>query len=230
MEGEKGTVVVAGATGRAGRCIVEASLKRGYQVRALLVKPFDPPQPPGLQKEGVELHYGDLTSVESLSKVMEGAQFVISAIGSKKPFSKKENDKIDNMGNQNLAKAAKAQSLQHVVVISSTGAGNSKDAVPFIYRLLMGPILTAKGKSEECIRTLGINYTIIRPGGYAGEELSGKTVFGEGGHFSGRVTREQIAQVCVDALTNPSMKNRTFEVVDESTVKEEKRSFIVTIE
>lgn len=230
MEGEKGTVVIAGATGRAGSCIVEESLKRGYLVRALLVKPFDPPQPPGLQKEGVELHYGDMTSVESLSKVMEGAQFVISAIGSKKPFSKKENDKIDNMGNQNLAKAAKAQAIQHVVVISSTGVGNSRDAVPFIYRLLMGPILKAKGKSEEFIRTLGIDYTIIRPGGYAGEALSGKTVFGEGGHFSGRVTREQIAQVCVDALTNPSMKNKTLEAVDESTVKDEKRSFIVTLE
>ena len=229
MEGKKGIVVVAGATGRAGSFVVEALLERGYQVRALLVKPFDPPQPPGLQKEGVELHYGDLTSVASLSKVMEGTQFVISAIGSKKPFSKKENDKIDNMGNQNLAQAAKAQAVKHVVVISSTGVGNSKDAVPFIYRLLMGPILTAKGKSEEFIRTLEIDYTIIRPGGYAGEELSGKTVFGEGGHFSGRVTREQIAQVCVDALTNPSMKNRTFEVVDESTVKEEKRSFIVTL-
>ena len=229
MEGKKGTVVVAGATGRAGRCIVEALLKRGYQVRALLVKPFDPPQPPGLQKEGVELHYGDLTSVESLSKVMEGAQFVISALGSKKPFSKKENDKIDNMGNQNLAKAAQAQAIQHVVVISSTGVGNSREAVPFIYRLLMGPILKAKGKSEDFIRALGIDYTIIRPGGYAGEELSGKTVFGEGGHFSGRVTREQIADVCVDALTSSSMKNKTLEAVDESTVKEEKRSFIVTL-
>lgn len=230
MEEKKGIVVVAGATGRAGSCIVEESLKRGYQVRALLVKPFDPPQPPGLQKEGVELHYGDLTSVESLSKVMQGAQFVISALGSKKPFSKKENDKIDNMGNQNLAKAAKAQSLKRVVVISSTGVGNSKYAVPFLYRSLMGPILKAKGRSEEFIRTLGIDYTIIRPGGYAGDKLSEKTVFGEGGHFSGRVAREQIAQVCVNALTNPSMKNRTFEVVDESTVKEEKRPFIVTID
>ena len=116
MEGKKNIVVVAGATGRAGSCIVEEALKKGYQVRALLVKPFDPPQPPGLQKEGIELCDGDLTSVESLEKVMEGAQFVISAIGSKKPFSKKENDKIDNMGNQNLATAAKAQSIQRLVV------------------------------------------------------------------------------------------------------------------
>ncbi len=230
MEGKKNIVVVAGATGRAGRCIVEEALEKGYQVRALLVKPFDPPQPPGLQREGVELCYGDLTSVESLEKAMEGAQFVISAIGSKKPFSKKENDKIDNMGNQNLARAAKTQSLQRLVIISSTGVGNSKEAVPLLYRVLMGPILKAKGKSEDFIRNLGIDYTIIRPGGYAGQPLSGKTVFGEGGHFSGRVTREQIAAACVDALTNPSMKNRTFEVVDESTVKEEKRSFIVSIQ
>lgn len=229
MEGKKGIVVVAGATGRAGGCIVNELLKRGYQVRALLVTPFDPPQPPGLEREGVEFCYGDLTSVESLSKAMEGAHFVISALGSKKPFSKKENDKIDNRGNQHLAQAAKAQSLQHLVVISSTGVGSSKYAVPFIYRALMGPVLAAKGKSEEAIRKMGMSYTIIRPGGYAGEPLSGKTVFGEGGHFSGRVTREQIAEVCVDALTNASMKNRTFEVVDGSTVKEEKRSFIISL-
>jgi len=199
-------------------------------VRAILVQPFDPPQPPGLQKEGVELSYGDLASVESLAKVMEGAHFVISAIGSKKPFSRKENDRIDNMGNQNLAKAAKAKSIQHLVVISSTGVGNSKNAVSLMYRLPMGPILKAKGKSEEFIRAWGIDYTIIRPGGYASEELSGKTVFGEGGNFSGRITRKQIAKVCVDALTNPSMKNRTLEVVDASTVKEELRPFIITIE
>ena len=140
MAEEKKIVVVAGATGRAGSLIVDELLSRGYQVRAILVQPFDPPQPPGLQKEGVELIYGDLTSVESLAKVMEEAHFVISAIGSKKPFSKKENDKIDNMGNQNLAKAAKAKSIQHLVVISSTGVGNSKYAVPFIYRALMGPM------------------------------------------------------------------------------------------
>jgi len=230
MEGEKKIVVVAGATGRVGSLIVEELLGRGYQVRALLVKPFDPPQPPGLQKEGVELSYGDLASVESLAKVMEGAHFVISAIGSRKPFSKKENDKIDNMGNQNLAKAAKKKGIQQIVVISSIGVGESRKAVALMSKIFMGPILKAKEKSERFIKTLGIDYTIIRPGGYASRELSGKTVFGEGGNFSGRITRKQIAKVCVDVLTTPSMKNRTLEVVDESTVREKLRPFIITIE
>ncbi|MBN2108318.1 MAG: NmrA family NAD(P)-binding protein, partial [Deltaproteobacteria bacterium] len=34
---EEKTVVVAGATGRAGRLVVQELLKRGYRVRALMV-------------------------------------------------------------------------------------------------------------------------------------------------------------------------------------------------
>ncbi len=227
-EGGK-TVLVAGATGRAGRCIVNELLKRGYAVRALLVPPFDPPDPPGLRSQGVELVAGDLASVASLEKAMDGAAFLISAIGSKKPFSGKENDRIDNMGNQNLGRAAKTKGLEKIVVISSVGAGNSRNALSFMYKLMMSPILRAKEKSEAFIQSYGMTYTIIRPGGYGDKEVSGRIAFGEGGKITGRVTREQIARVCVDALTNQAMNNRTFEVVDEATVAPERRRFIVTV-
>ncbi len=40
---EEKLVVVAGATGRAGRLVVQELLKRGYKVRALMVPPFDSP-------------------------------------------------------------------------------------------------------------------------------------------------------------------------------------------
>jgi uncharacterized protein YbjT (DUF2867 family) len=222
-------VVVAGATGRAGRCIVGELLKRGYAVRALLVPPFDPPEPPGLRSQGVELVAGELASVASLEKAMDGAAFLISAIGSRKPFSKAENDRIDNMGNQNLARAAKAKGLEKIVIISSVGAGNSRNALSFMYKVMMSPILRAKEKSEAFIQSYGMTYTIIRPGGYGDKEVSGRIAFGEGGKITGRVTREQIAKVCVDALTNQAMNNRTFEVVDEATVAPERRQFIITV-
>jgi len=222
-------VLVAGATGRAGRCIVSELLKRGYAVRAMIVPPFDPPDPPGLRAQGVELVSGDLASVASLEKTMEGASFLISAIGSKKPFSGKENDRIDNMGNQNLARAARAKGLQKIVIISSVGAGNSRNALSFMYKLMMSPILRAKEKSEAFIQSYGMTHTIIRPGGYGDKEVSGRIAFGEGGKITGRVTREQIAKVCVDALTNQAMDNRTFEVVDEATVADDRRQFIITI-
>jgi uncharacterized protein YbjT (DUF2867 family) len=222
-------VLVAGATGRAGRCIISELLKRGYGVRALLVPPFDPPDPPGLRSKGVELVAGDLASVPSLEKAMDGAAFLISAIGSKKPFSKAENDRIDNMGNQNLARAARAKGLQKIVIISSVGAGNSRNALSFMYKVMMSPILRAKEKSEAFIQSYGMTYTIVRPGGYGDKEVSGRIAFGEGGKITGRVTREQIAKVCVDALANQAMNNRTFEVVDEATVAPERRQFIIKI-
>jgi uncharacterized protein YbjT (DUF2867 family) len=226
MSDEK-TVVVAGATGRAGRLVVQELLKRGYKVRALMVPPFDSAPTCGLT--GVECADGDLTSVPVLEKAMDGAQFLISAIGSKKPFSGAENNKIDNMGNQNLARAAKAKGLKHIVVISSIGAGNSRDAVSCMYKWPMMSVLKAKGKSEAFIQTCGIDYTIIRPGGYTDNDIPDEVAFGEGGKITGRVKRAQIARVCVDALENPTMKNRTFEVVARAAVKEGREQFVVKL-
>ena len=216
-------VVVAGAGGRAGRCVVQELVNRGYRVRAISR------QAPAQTQQGVEYVQADLSSVASLEKVMEGTQFVVSAIGSKKPFNKAENDKIDNMGNQNLARAAKAKGIQQLVVISSIGAGNSRDAVSCIYKWLMTPVLRAKGKSEAFIQTCGIDYTIIRPGGYTEKDMPMAVAIGEGGKITGMVKREQIARVCVDALENPAMKNRTFEVVARAAVKEGREQFIVKV-
>ena len=229
MADTKQIVVVAGATGRAGNLIVKEALKKGYRVRALIVPAVDQPDLPDLKEPGVELAEGSLESVASLEKVMDGADYMISAIGSKKPFSSRENDNVDNRGNQNLVRAAQAKGLKHVVVISSIGVGNSRNAIMWLYRVAMGPVLKAKEKSENFIRSCGIDYTIIRPGGYSANPLPDEIAFGEGGKITGRITREQIARVCVDALTNPAMKNRTLEVVNGTTVKEDRRQFLIKL-
>jgi uncharacterized protein YbjT (DUF2867 family) len=224
---EEKLAVVAGATGRAGRLVVQELVKRGYKVRALMVPPFDAPETSGLT--GIAFAEGNLGSVAALEKALEGAQYLISAIGSKKPFSGAENDKVDNMGNQNLARAAKAKGLKHIVVISSVGAGNSKNAVSCMYKWPMMSVLKAKSKSEAFIQSCGVDYTIIRPGGYTDNDISDEVAFGEGGKITGRVKRAQIARVCVDALENPAMKNRTFEVVARAMVKEGREEFIIKL-
>jgi uncharacterized protein YbjT (DUF2867 family) len=133
------------------------------------------------------------------------------------------------MGNQNLARAAKAKGLKHIVVISSVGAGNSKNAVSCMYKWPMMSVLKAKSKSEAFIQSCGVEYTIIRPGGYTDNDIPDEIAFGEGGKITGRVKRSQIARVCVDALENPAMKNRTFEVVARAAVKEGREQFIIKL-
>ncbi len=223
------SVFVAGATGRLGRLVVAELLSRGYHAIALLVRPFDPPEPPGLAADNITLAEGDLASADSLEKAMAGADFMISAIGSKKPFSKKENDRVDNRGNANLVQAARRAGIRHAVVVSSIGAGNSREAVSCIYRLAMGPVLRAKTRSEDAIRSCGIAYTIIRPGGYTQKDLPDDVAFGEGGKITGLVKREQIARVCVDALSTAAMRNRTLEVVNAAALRDGRDEFVIKI-
>lgn len=225
----KPIVVVAGAAGRAGRLIVKEAVGRGFKVRALIVRPFDPPKIEGLENEDVEFVEGDFSTPKGLDNVLNGADYLISAIGSTKPFSAKEFQKIDVQGNKNLAVAAKDKGLKQMVVISSIGAGNSKDAMACIFRLMMGQVIKAKTRLEHEIIDSGVNYTILRPGGYTERPLSGKIALGEGGKISGLVQRRQVAEVCVDAVTEPSMVNRIFEVVDESKVKEERKQHIIKL-
>jgi uncharacterized protein YbjT (DUF2867 family) len=226
---EKQTVVIAGATGRVGRLVVNEVLARGFNVRAILIPPFDSPDQPEFTEKKVEMVEGDLTSVDALEKAVEGADYLISVIGSKKPFSKKENDKIDNMGNQNLTRAAKAKGLKRVVIVSSNGVGNSRWAINLMHKLSMNRILRAKEKSEAFIQSCGMEYTLLRPGGYNEKDLSGEIVFGEGGGLSGLIGRGGIAKTCADAITNPVMKNRTLEVMDKAKLKDERDKYIIKL-
>ena len=227
MPEEKPIVFVAGATGRAGRLIVQELIKRNFRVRAMIVRPFDPAQPEGLTEPDIELAEASFDSLASLREAIQGSDYLISAIGSTKPFSKKEFEKIDVDGNYKLALAAKACGVKQMVVISSIGAGNSKDALAWVWRILMGPALAAKTKLEEKIKATDLTHTIIRPGGYTQKRLSGDIAIGEGGRFSGLVQREQVARVCVDAISNPAMQNRTFEVVDSSKVPADMKRFVI---
>jgi len=226
---EKQTVVVAGATGRVGRLVINEVLARGFNARAILVPPFDSPEQPEFTEKKVAMVEGDLTSVESLEKAVEGADYLISVIGSRKPFNKKDLDKIDNMGNQNLARAAKAKGLKRIVVISSNGVGNSRCFISLMHKLSMTVILRAKERSEAFIQSFGMEYTLLRPGGYNEKDLSGEIVFGEGGGLGGLIGRGEIAKVCADAITNPAMKNRTLEVMDKAKLKEERDKYIINL-
>jgi uncharacterized protein YbjT (DUF2867 family) len=229
MEEKKPTVVVAGATGRAGRLIVDELLKRGFPVRAMIVRPFDPPKPAVLDREGIEIVEGSLESTDKLHDVMNGADYVISAVGSTKMFSKAVFEKIDVAGNKNLALAAKENGVKRIIVISSIGAGDSKYAMTAIYRWMMLQVIAAKTKMEEIVKTIGIDYTFIRPGGYTEKEVPSGIAIGEGGKISGLVRRDQVAEICVDAVEKPAMANRTFEVCAKAKLKKDREQFLIEI-
>jgi uncharacterized protein YbjT (DUF2867 family) len=76
----------------------------------------------------------------------------------------------------------------------------------------LGGILTWKLRGEDAVRESGIPYTIIRPCALT-EESGGKAlVFEQGDNIRGKVSREDIAELCLQVLEQPKACNLTFEV------------------
>lgn len=110
--------------------------------------------------------------------------------------------------------------LPQLIVVSSAGVtrpgrpGLNLEEEPPAVRLndQLGGILTWKLRGEDAVRSSGIPYTIIRPCAMT-EETGGKAlIFEQGDNIKGKVTREDIAELCVQALKEPQACNVTFEV------------------
>ncbi len=117
-------------------------------------------------------------------------------------------------------KAYGGATLPQFVMISSAGVtrpgrpGINLEEEPPAVRMndQLGGILTWKLRGEDSVRESGVPYTIVRPCALT-EEPGGKAlIFEQGDHIRGKVSREDIAELCVQALEQPKACNVTFEV------------------
>nr|DAD37786.1 TPA_asm: hypothetical protein HUJ06_008427 [Nelumbo nucifera] len=76
----------------------------------------------------------------------------------------------------------------------------------------LGFILTFKLKGEDLIRESGIPYTIIRPCALTEEPAGADLIFDQGDNITGKISREEVARICIAALESPYACDKTFEV------------------
>ncbi|KAJ0017916.1 hypothetical protein Pint_10346 [Pistacia integerrima] len=76
----------------------------------------------------------------------------------------------------------------------------------------LGFILTFKLKGEDLIRESGIPYTIVRPCALTEEPAGADLIFDQGDNITGKVSREEIARICIAAFESPFACDKTFEV------------------
>lgn len=110
--------------------------------------------------------------------------------------------------------------LPQFIMISSAGVtrpgrpGINLEEEPPAVRMndQLGGILTWKLRGEEAVRSSGVLYTIIRPCALT-EKPGGKLlILEQGDNIRGQVTREDIAELCIQTLSQPVATNTTFEV------------------
>lgn len=73
-------------------------------------------------------------------------------------------------------------------------------------------ILTFKLKGEDLLRESGIPYLIVRPCALTEEPAGADLIFDQGDNITGKISREEIARMCVAALDSPYACDKTFEV------------------
>lgn len=110
--------------------------------------------------------------------------------------------------------------LPQFVLVSSAGVtrpgkpGINLDEEPPAVRLndQLGGILTWKLRGEDSLRNSGIPYTIIRPCALTETPGGKELICDQGDHIKGKISRDDLADLCVASLQYPQAVNLTFEV------------------
>ena len=123
-------------------------------------------------------------------------------------------------------KAYGGESCPQFVLVSSAGVtrpgrpGINLDEEPPAVRLndQLGGILTWKLKGEDSLRASGIPYTIIRPCALTEEPGGKELIFEQGDNIRGKISRDDVAELCVRSLQQSNACNITLEVKAEDKI------------
>ncbi len=203
-------ILVFGASGRSGRYIIEELKAENRNFRAVTSNVARAQENLGTEYQWVE---ADVRDPAALAAIMAGTTHIISALGATKFTGENGPEFVDYQGVRNVVDAAKAAGVRQLVLISASGVTNPDHPLN-----KLGNVMTWKLKGEDYLRSSGLPYTIVRPGGLkdtpAGE---GAIVFRQGDDlpYTSKMSvtsRSDLALICIRALDEPGALNRTFEV------------------
>ena len=183
----KMSVAVFGATGLTGRECTHQLLERGVPVRALCRDPSKLLTPLGstgkedlVENDKLYKYKGSVTNAADVEKVFESGDIegVIISLGGK---TKDVGPTMLTDGTATVIAAMKKYDVKRVAVVTSIGAGDSKDQAPFMFKMLMmtvmSSIFTDKNNQEALFTDGGVGrdleWCIVRPGGLTVEKPTG---------------------------------------------------------
>mmetsp|Transcript_10752 Transcript_10752/g.19855 ORF Transcript_10752/g.19855 Transcript_10752/m.19855 type:complete len:274 (-) Transcript_10752:819-1640(-) len=203
------TIAVFGASGLTAQECVYQGLKEGDKIVGLTRNPSNVVTPKGsggadaekpLSDPNLTMIGGDVTNAADVAKVFENnIDGVIVALGGK---TSDVGDSMLTDGTNNIMAAMKENNIKRIAVVTSIGAGDSKDQAPFAFKMLMMTVMkkifTDKNNQEAAVKASGLEYCIVRPGGLTVEPPTGviNVIDGE----AGSIPRADVAQFCLEAV------------------------------
>jgi uncharacterized protein YbjT (DUF2867 family) len=210
---DAGSVLVIGGTRATGLEIVRVLRSRGDDVVVLVRPSSDASAAEALGARivrGDAMNPADLTA--ALAAVPPGGRFraVVSTLGA----TSLDGPRPDFDGNRNAVDAARLAGVTRFVLVTVIGAGESLEAAPAIARYFLRNVIPEKTKAEDYLKTSGLDYTIIRPGGLLDKEAQGRAYLTEDTRAMSWIRRADLAALTVQALDDPQAIGKVYHAFD----------------
>ncbi|MGA7936348.1 MAG: SDR family oxidoreductase [Kovacikia sp.] len=200
--------LVTGATGGLGRRLVRLLRQQESAVRAFVRLNSSYAE---LEHRGTEIFIGDLLRERDVQRACQGVEYIISAHGSNER-SGGDAEAIDYQANIELIDQAKAFGVKHFVFISVLGVDRDYEDAP---------VFKAKWAVEKYLKGSGLNYTILRPSGFASNLLPLAERFRNTGVYlligdpqnrSSILSTDDLAQIAINSISIEAARNQIFPV------------------
>ncbi len=187
-----------GATGGTGVEILTQAIAAEHTVVALVRNP----EKITVQQIQLTTVTGDVLEQADVDKVVAGSDAVICTLGN----TSNNPDMVVSTGTKHIIDAMQRYGVQRLIVVSSLGVGDSKDQVPFFFKVLMKTalrkVMKDKEAQEQLVRNSGLTWTIVRPGGLTDKPRTGNyQVSTDSSTVAGQIPRADVADFVLQELT-----------------------------
>ncbi|MFZ4661951.1 MAG: NAD(P)-dependent oxidoreductase [Caldilineaceae bacterium] len=190
-------LTIFGATGGTGAQVLQQALAAGHIVTILARDPAKVTT----QNPHLTVVAGNVLNQSDVEKALAQAETVVCSLGNT------GNNPADvvSAGTQQIVNAMQRRGIKRLIVVSSLGVGDSKNQVPFFFKVLAATVLRKTMKDKEAqealVRASGLDWTIVRPGGLTDGPRTGGYRFGTDASLTaGQVTRADVADFILREL------------------------------
>lgn len=200
-------VLIFGATGATGRCLVEQALVFGHNVTAFA-------RNPSAIAEGhdrLSVVRGDVLEPASIEAAMVGQDAVLCALGVKSRSA----TTVLSTGMKNIIAIMEKSGTRRIVCESSLGVGDSKDQTDFVFGKIIIPLILKgvfedKERQERELRQSNLDWVIVRPARLTnGSQKGGYRVVTDKAKVGIQISRADVAAFMLEQLTNEQYLKKT---------------------
>lgn len=200
------TTLVIGGAGHTGRLIVQKLVQQGQSVRVLT---RDAASARSRFDRQVEIIKGDITQAATVAEAMRDVTACVLIVESANSDAAPDGPKQVHYEGTRHALAA-ARPATHIVLVTQIYV-TRPDRYPEVRT-----VIHWRNMAEQAVRASGRPYTIVRPSWLTNEPGGHAAIrFEQGDTGEGQISREDVAEVCIQSLLHSEARGKSFEIYNQ---------------